>query len=63
MPCRKHHDLGCAIEKERIDSNSKGIGAHLPERRECRIDLGNATSVEDYDLPPDAGGRRSMSLI
>ena len=56
MPCGKHDDLARAVEKERIDSDGKGFGAHLPEGRECRIDLGNGTSVEDYDLPPDAGG-------
>src|SRR5262249_5494846 len=57
MPCRKHDDLRRTIEKERIDSNGKGIDALLPESRECCIDLGNGSRVEDYDLPPDIGGR------
>src|SRR5215510_600413 len=57
MPCRKHDDLRRTIEKERIDCNGKGIDALLPEGHECCIDLGNGTRVEDYDLPPDIGGR------
>src|SRR5215510_14087961 len=57
MPCRKHDDLRRTIEKKRIDSNGKGIDALLPEGCECRIDLGNGTRVEDYDLPPDIGSR------
>src|SRR5215468_6129733 len=57
MPCRKHDDLRRTIEKKRIDSNGKGIDALLPEGCECRIDLGNGTRVEDYDLPADIGGR------
>src|SRR5262249_47223975 len=57
MPCRKHDDLRRTIEKEPIDNNGKGIDALLPEGRECCIDLGNGTRVEDYDLPPDIGGR------
>jgi hypothetical protein len=57
MPCSKHDDLRRTIEKERIDRNGKGIDALLPEGRECFIDLGNGTRVEDYDLPPDIGGR------
>src|SRR5262245_3132667 len=56
-PCRKHDDLRRTIEKERIDSNGKGIDALLPEGRECCIDLGNGTRVEDYHLAPDIGGR------
>src|SRR5262245_9349241 len=28
-----------------------------PEDRECRIDLCNGTSIDDCDLPPDAGSR------
>src|SRR5262249_47883601 len=31
MPCRKHDDLRRTIEKNRIDSNRKGIDALLPE--------------------------------
>src|SRR5215813_12146380 len=57
MPCRKHDDLRRTIEKKRIDSNGKGIDALLPEGCERRIDLGNGTRVEDYDLPPDIGSR------
>jgi hypothetical protein len=57
MSCREHDDLGRTIEKERIDTNGKGIDALLPEGRECRIDLCDGTGVEDYDLPPDIGGR------
>src|SRR5262249_5082069 len=56
MARRKHDDLGCVIKKERIDCNGKGIGAHLPEYRECRIDLCNSSSFDDCDLAPDAGG-------
>jgi hypothetical protein len=39
MPRCKHDDLRRPIEKERIDRNGKGVDVHLPQGRECRIDL------------------------
>jgi hypothetical protein len=48
MSCREHDDLGRTIEKERIDTNGKGIDALLPEGRECRINLSDGTGVEDH---------------